>query len=56
MVICLLVTIDGTIREQPVYWVNCLTAILFLGYSLASFPTRDRMIEILRELARKVQL
>ena len=39
LVICLLGSMDGTLREKPIFWLNALSPALFLAWSLATFPT-----------------
>ena len=51
IVVCLIGALDGTLREQPVFWLNAIPAILFLVFAAATFPTRDRLLERLREMA-----
>ncbi len=43
LVVCFLGAINGVLREQPVYWLNALSALIFLGFGVLSFPTRDRV-------------
>jgi hypothetical protein len=55
LVICLLGSKDGTLREKPIFWLNGLSAALFLAYSLATFPTRDRAMEMFRDFAGRLE-
>ena len=43
LVVCLLAALGGALREQPLYWLNALSALAFLAYAALSFPTRERV-------------
>ncbi len=43
LVTCLLAARGGALREQPLYWLNALSAGAFLAYAALSFPTRERV-------------
>ena len=48
IVICLLAVFGEGLDDQPVYWLNLASVVLFLFYLAASFPTRERVLELLR--------
>ena len=50
LVICLLGTLEGVLRTEPKYWLNALSAVLFLAFVVATFPTRERVESQLEEL------
>lgn len=43
LVICLLAGISGALRATPLYWLNALSAVAFIGYGVLSFPTVERL-------------
>ncbi len=47
-VICLLGAIDGSIDEQPLYWLNLLSGAVLVLFAIATFPTRDRLWDLVR--------
>ena len=44
LVICLVASIHGVLAELPRYWLNAASAVVFVLWGLAAFPTRDRLI------------
>jgi len=43
LVICLIAATGGALRATPLYWLNALSAVAFLGYGVLSFPTAERL-------------
>lgn len=53
LVICIFGVMTGVLQRHPLYWVNLLPALFFLGFAAFNYPTRDRLEEVLKEkLAR----
>jgi hypothetical protein len=46
IVVCLLGVLQGTVGEQPWIWANAAPAAAFLLFTLATFPTRERVIDL----------
>jgi hypothetical protein len=55
LTVCLLAVINGVIRKEPLYWLNALPAALVLAFVLATFPTRERILDLCAEFARKAR-
>lgn len=49
LVVCLLATMNGALASRPALWLNALPAALLVAFSLATFPTRDRLLFLVRE-------
>ncbi|MBM4117619.1 hypothetical protein FJ251_07705 [bacterium] len=43
LVICLIAATGGALRATPLYWLNALSAVAFVGYGVLSFPTAERL-------------
>jgi len=48
LIICLLAVATGQMREQGLYWLNAVSAVLFIAFAALSFPTRERVETLLR--------
>jgi hypothetical protein len=46
IVVCLLGVIQGAVRSLPWIWANSAPALFFLLFSLATFPTRERVVDL----------
>ena len=55
LVLCLLASMSGRLEEQPAYWLNGLSAVVFLLFVAVSFPTRHRVMEWFRRLERRAR-
>ncbi len=45
--ICMTGIQNGTMELYPIYWLNVLSAVLFILIGIITFPTRDRILETL---------
>ena len=43
MIICVIGTLNGLLRQYPVYWLNLLSLVIFQLYMILTFPTRRRL-------------
>lgn len=43
LAVCLIGGITGLLQGRPVYWLNLVSAAVFLTYALMTFPTRTRI-------------
>jgi hypothetical protein len=48
LITCLLAASNGAINAQPIYALNGTPAALFLVFAAATFPTRQRLIDVFR--------
>lgn len=47
---CLTAVTSGVMSEQPLYWLNSLSALLQITVGLATFPTRETILTTLDDL------
>jgi hypothetical protein len=47
--VCFLGQANGILRTFPVYWFNLLTVAAVVVFGAATFPTRTRLVEALRQ-------
>jgi hypothetical protein len=45
LVICVLGVTGGQMDEQPLYWLNSLTTVLFLITAVMTIPSRERVLD-----------
>lgn len=43
LVVCVLAAVNGVLQAYPVYWLNALTSVAFIGYVVLTFPTAERL-------------
>lgn len=43
VIVCLLSAKTGALAAQPLFWLNGITALIFLVFAATGFPTRDRV-------------
>jgi hypothetical protein len=43
-VICMLAVTQGVMSENPVYWLNALSAVVLVLVGVLTFPTRERIL------------
>lgn len=48
LVICLVAASEGVLGDAPVYWLNSLSALLFLLFAGIAFPSRSRILALFR--------
>ncbi len=48
IMVCFLGVISGTLAEYPIYWINLFSAAFFLGFIWLNFPTREKVLDIIR--------
>lgn len=46
LVVCMVGTMDGTILQSPVYWLNLFSYVVFSAFILKTFPTKPRLENI----------
>lgn len=46
LVVCLLSVFNGSLYQQPLIWINLVSAAVMIAVSGATFPTRDRLQKI----------
>jgi len=46
VVVCFLGVLQGAVAKQPLIWANAAPAVIFILFTLATFPTRERVIEL----------
>ena len=44
LAICTLGAVNGTLQTAPLYWVNMLSALVFLVFGVVTFPTKERLV------------
>lgn len=49
LVICLLATTNGVLGSAPEFWVNLLSPFLVIGFGVATFPTKERLVSWFEE-------
>ena len=49
LVVLLLAAYRGALASHPLYWINVLSALIFIALAVMTFPTRDRISRILAE-------
>lgn len=49
LVICLLATTNGVLGTAPEYWINLLSPFLLIGFGIATFPTKERLVSWFEE-------
>jgi len=55
LVICVLAVTGGQMAEQPLYWLNGMSTLLFLVTAVMTIPTRERVINTFAgQLSRRV--
>src|SRR5512140_2846422 len=45
LAICLLGVMNHVMQTEPSYWLNAVSTGLFLAYGVATFPTKDNLME-----------
>jgi hypothetical protein len=48
LAVVLIAKMTGVANEAPVYWLNALSAVIFIGFVMFTFPTRDKINDLLR--------
>lgn len=48
IMVCFLGVMSGILVEYPIYWINLFSAAYFLGFIWINFPTREKVLEIIR--------
>lgn len=48
VVVCLLGSAGGGIREAPIYWLNLLSALVLFVFLALTFPTRQHLVDVFR--------
>jgi len=48
LVTCLIGSQDGFLNQEPTYWVNLVSLIIFLGFVALNFPNRDKLLNEFR--------
>lgn len=46
LIICLIATLNGTIRETPLIWMNMITAWILIGFVILTLPGKGRLEEL----------
>ena len=46
LIVCLLGSMNGTLRQHPIYWLNLFSFVILILYVLVTFPTRQRLEDI----------
>jgi hypothetical protein len=52
LIVCMLAVLSGVLREEPVYWVNGLSTVVFAALIAFTFPSRERLKRIFTESSR----
>jgi hypothetical protein len=48
LAVVLIAKMTGVVTEAPVYWLNALSSVIFIGFVMFTFPTRDKINDLLR--------
>jgi hypothetical protein len=48
LAVVLIAKMTGAVAAAPVYWLNALSAVIFIGFVMFTFPTRDKINDLLR--------
>lgn len=49
IIVCLMGILEGTIRQEPGYWLNLFSYVIFAAFMVKTFPTRMRLENVFRE-------
>lgn len=49
LVICLLGCTNGVLQAAPEYWINLLSPCLVIGFGVATFPSKERLVSWFEE-------
>lgn len=49
LVVCLLGVFDGVLMQEPIYWINALSAIGLIAFVIRTFPNRTSLEALYRE-------
>ena len=55
LIVCLLGVLQGEIAENPLYWLNGLSAFAFIVFAVLTFPTEERLLDLLRRMKREAR-
>ena len=53
ILIVMLAVLQGALAERPIYWANTASCLVLLAVSVATFPTRDRLQDLVRRALSK---
>lgn len=45
LALCMMAATNGAFVSAPQYWMNFLSVVLFLGYGIVTFPTKERLVD-----------
>jgi hypothetical protein len=48
LAVVLIAKMTGVVAAAPVYWLNALSAVIFIGFVMFTLPTRDTINDLLR--------
>lgn len=48
LVICLLAGLEGDLGAYPLIWLNAISAVFLILFTVATYPTRDRLVDVFR--------
>jgi len=46
LIICLVGSLNGTLQQYPIYWLNLFSFVFMILYLLTTFPTRQKLEDI----------
>jgi hypothetical protein len=49
LVICMLGATNGVLQASPEYWINLLSPVLIIGFGIATFPSKERLVSWFEE-------
>ncbi len=53
MAVCLIAATSGVLAQQPLVWLNALSALLLIAFALVNFPTESRVRGLIAERHRR---
>jgi hypothetical protein len=45
LAVCMIGATNGVLRAVPEYWINLLSPFLLIGFGIATFPTKERLVD-----------
>ena len=50
LTVCLIANSTGMLKTEPLYWLNLTTGAVFMGFVSATFPTAERLTQVLQSV------
>ena len=53
LAICIIAATNGALVSEPYYWINLISVIIFLVFGIATFPTKERLVDSFERNSRQ---